>query len=180
MFDKRGLTIVCLLSIVLALTACGTPSTPNPTPTPVPPTSTPTSEPTPTPTNEPTPTATPLPTATPEPFAVQDKAFEAEYENHKIDCENKVDVEIHLAENGELYFLFGGQMMIPLRGSDFVLWCYGAEHTWMGESTYAGYTFASDENNPLRFRVDKDAGYLYVSGEGAVTMPDGTRVTLPG
>jgi hypothetical protein len=133
--------------------------------TPVPPTATPTNEPT--------------PTATPEPFAIQDRALEAEYENHKVDCKNEVDVEIHLAGNGELYFLFGGVMQIPLRGSDFVLWCYSAEHTWIGEATYAGYTLASDEDNPLRFRVDEDAGYLYVSGEGTVTMPDGTRVTLP-
>jgi hypothetical protein len=59
------------------------------------------------------------------------------------------------------------------------LWCYGAKHTWIGKLTYAGYTFASDENDPLQFVVDKNKGYAYIKGKGAVTLPDGTIVPLP-
>lgn len=163
------------IPIILLLTGCGeVQAEPTATFTAVPLTATLTPvPPTVAPTNEPT------PTATPEPFAIQNRAFEAEYESHKEDCDPEVDVEIFLGGNDELFFLLGEKMIIPLRGSIFVLWCYSAEHTWIGEATYAGYTFASDEDNPLRFRVDEDAGYLYVSGEGTVALPDGTLVTLP-
>ena len=165
MLDKKSLTIVCLLLIVLNLTACGILSTPNTTPTHVLSTVTPTSE--------------PAPTATAKSFAIKGKAFEAENKNHKIDCKKEVDVEVHLEKNGDLYFLFGGEMLIPLRGSDFVLWCYGAEHTWIGEATYAGYTFKSSLDDPLKFVVDRNKGYSYEQGAGTVTTPDGDIVTLP-
>lgn len=96
-----------------------------------------------------------------------------------MDCKNEVDVEIFIGEDGELYFLLWGEMVIPLRGTDFVLWCYGAKHTWQGEATYAGYTFESSPDDPLQFVVDRDKGYYYKQGTGTVTMPEGEVVTLP-
>jgi hypothetical protein len=125
-------------------------------------------------------TVVPTRTNSPAPFAIQDDAFIAEYENHKINCIDEVDVEVHSTDNGKLFFLVGGEMGIPFRGSDFVMWCYGAEHTWMvDEATYEGYVITSHELNPLLFRVDKEDGYLYVSGEGTVTMPNGNIISLP-
>jgi hypothetical protein len=183
---NRARTYHLILFVSLAallLTGCARElAEPTSVPTPIPLTSTPTQIP---PTSTPTPippTPTPIPptpTAKPIPFAIQGKEFEGEFDSHKIYCTNPVNAEIHLGSNGELYFLVGGQMQIPLRGSGFVLWCYGAEHTWIDKATYAGYTFASDKDNPLLFRVDKNAGYLYISGKGIVTMPDGKKVTLP-
>ena len=173
MFRKNSLwRIIGLGLVMMVILACSVfQSAPKSIPpTDVPPTDVP---PTVTPTEVPTPTATPMP------FSIKKSAFEAEYDEHKRPCENEVDVEVHKASNGDLYFLFGGVMEIPLRGSSFVLWCYGAVHTWIGEATYEGYTFVSDEDDPLRFIVDKNKGYLYVSGTGSVTLPDGTEVTLP-
>lgn len=173
MNHKRTLQqIIGIIIVMVLILACGALQS---APTQVPPTDVPPTEVPPTS----TPTEMPTPTPKPQPFSIQDTVFEAEYEEHKTNCKNEVDVEAYKGEDGKLYFLFGGEMVIPLRGSGFVLWCYGAEHTWIGEATYEGYTFASNENNPLRFKVDKNKGYEYISGEGSITMPDGTKVTLP-
>ncbi|MFZ2098056.1 MAG: hypothetical protein WAV05_15595, partial [Anaerolineales bacterium] len=74
-------------------------------------------------------------------------------------------------------FSVGGT--ISMRDGRFTLWCYGAKHTWIGTLSYAGYTFASDGNDPLQFVVTKNQGYVYVGGKGTVKSPDGTVVTLP-
>ncbi len=55
----------------------------------------------------------------------------------------------------------------------------GATHTWVGRATLYGYVFESDKDDPLRFAIDEDKGYYYVSGKGTITMPDGTVVKLP-
>jgi hypothetical protein len=60
-----------------------------------------------------------------------------------------------------------------------ILWGYGAKHTWIGKSVYAGYTFDSDANDPLQFRIDREKGYVYVKGKGVVIEPDGKEVSLP-
>ncbi len=152
-------------------TATPTPIPPTPTFTPVPPTATPI-PPTATPTLvPPTPTFTPVPpTATPAPFAIQDKAFEADY---KGACETDAKI---MAVHGTSFSVKGS---VSIRDGRFTLWCYGAKHTWIGKLTYAGYTFASDANDPLQFVVDQYKGYAYVKGKGTVTFPDGTTVTLP-
>jgi hypothetical protein len=58
-----------------------------------------------------------------------------------------------------------------------VYWCRGAKHTWIGRLTYEGYTFDSDDADPLQFMVT-EKGYIYVKGKGMVTMPDGKAVKL--
>jgi len=60
----------------------------------------------------------------------------------------------------------------------WAVFCYGAKHTWIGTLTYAGYTFASDANDPLKFIVDENKGYVYVGGKGSVTSPDGSIINL--
>lgn len=152
---------IALISVLLFSIACGAiQTTPTPVPTPIP-----------------TPTPTPVPpTPTPKTFVIQDEAFEAEYEEHKTYCD--VDAQVQSAGD-ELYLVVGGEMWIPIRGTSWVLWCYGAKHTWIGELTYAGHTFASDDGDPLQFLIDEHKGYVYVAGKGTVTLPDGTSVTLP-
>jgi hypothetical protein len=66
-----------------------------------------------------------------------------------------------------------------VKEKDMLLWCNGATHKWIGKFIYSGYTFDSDKENPLQFRVDKDKGYVYVGGRGTVTTPDGMVVKLP-
>ncbi len=103
-------------------------------------------------------------------FAIRDSHFEAEY---KGDCKTEANI---ISVEGDT-FSVGGQ--VSIRYGEFVVWCYGAKHTWIGTLTYAGYTFASDENTPLQFMVSEDQGYVYVDGKGTVTFPDGSVVTLP-
>lgn len=141
-----------------------------PAPTIVPPTATATSvPPSPTPL-PPTATFTPIPpTPTPEPFAIRTADFEASY---KGDCET--DAEI--TNTGGKGFEASGTFSI--RDGRFVLWCWGAKHTWLGTLTYAGYTFVSGKTAPLQFTVTADRGYLHTGGKGTVTLPNGSTVTL--
>jgi hypothetical protein len=140
-----------------------TPRPPTSTPTPVPPTATPI---------PPTSTPTPVPpTPKPKPFAIQDKAFEADY---KGQCDSDVDI---VSVDGDSFNL--NIRTLSMRGGRMTMWCYGAKHTWIGKLTYAGYTFNSDKDSPLQFMVDEYKGYVYLQGKGAVTLPDGTVVKLP-
>jgi hypothetical protein len=111
------------------------------------------------------------PTATPEPFAIKDERFEA---NVQQEC--KTDAKITDIQGNS--FTFGGST-ISMIGGKWVIWCYGAKHTWIGTLSYAGYTFSSDANNPLQFMVDKARGYVYVTGKGSIKFPDGKVATLP-
>jgi len=136
-------------------------------------TNTPSATSTPLATNTPlaTPTKTPIPpTSTPKSFVLTDTAFEADY---KDTCETNVQIT---EVNGTSLSVSGD---ISMRNSKFVIWCYGAKHTWIGTLTYAGYTFASDASNPLQFIIDQNRGYVYIGGKGSVTLPDGAVVNLP-
>ena len=152
--------LVVLTIISLLIVGCGSGQifvptiTPSPTHTPIPPTST----------NTPVP-----PTATPKIFSIQGVDFEASY---KDVCDT--DVKINSADGTAL----GVGGTISMRNGEWVLWCYGAKHTWIGTLTYAGYVFESGEYEPLLFVVTSD-GYKYVSGNGTVTSPDGSVTTLP-
>lgn len=172
MNSKNPIVILFVVTLSFGLSACGPGQMFGPTYTPVPThTNTPTRTPKPTQTPTPLPTSTPIPpTSTPAPFSIQNGEFEASY---KDTCET--DVEIISVEGTS----FRARGTISMRNSQFVLWCYGAKHTWLGRLTYAGYTFSSETNTPLQFMVDKDRGYLYVAGDGTVTLPDGTIVNLP-
>jgi hypothetical protein len=68
-------------------------------------------------------------------------------------------------------------------GGNFHLWCNGAKHTWIGrhENIQLGAiaVIDSDKENPLQFRIDKEKGYVYQKGKGAVTMPEGRLIKLP-
>jgi hypothetical protein len=146
--------------------------TPLPTYTAPPP---PTPTPTPTETSTPAPTATPtaVPTATPKPpFVIRHEVFQARPQDK---C-SRLDIIINDIQGGRIAFTFkdGSEIptMVPL------MRCFGGKYTWEGTLTYQGFTFASDENNPLQFQIG-EAGYLYLKGVGTVTYPDGTTVSLP-
>jgi len=62
--------------------------------------------------------------------------------------------------------------------NELSIWYNSAIHTWMGVLTYHGYTFDSDQDNPLQFKVVADKGYDFIGGKGTVTRPDGTVVKL--
>ena len=152
---------------------------PTSTPTPIPPTPTPAPTATPTPTPVPptaTPTPTPVPpTATPkpEPLVIKGEAFEADGQEP---CSVDVAILEVVGEGLRIQVLSGS---IAIRQGGLTVWCYGAKHTWIGNLTYGGYTFDSDENSPLQFTLDQTDGYTYLGGKGSVTQPDGRVVELP-
>lgn len=130
--------------------------------------------PTPKPTETRKPTATTLPTNTPAPtrveYVITDTAFDVEVEDT---C--NTDAVIQNVDGSS--FEVGGQLSIV--NGVMTIWCYDAKHTWTGTLQYAGYTFASDADNPLQFIIETD-GYHYLQGTGTVTTPDGTQVQLNG
>jgi hypothetical protein len=106
---------------------------------------------------------------TPKSFVIQGEDFEADY---KGDC--NTDAIIYSVNGSN--FEVGGTL--SLRNGEWVLFCYGAKHTWTGTQTYAGYVFESSENKPLIFLVTID-GYKYISGDGTISSPDGHVTKLP-
>ena len=177
-----GLALVLLsFSIACSAQALAQP-TPTPTNTPLP---TPTS--TPLPTNTPVPTATatdtPVPTlapiATPVPptdtsvpmvFAITGTGFESDGPST---CET--DITITEVNGEELAF---NARVLSITQNGISIWCYGATHVWTGTWTWHGYTFASDADDPLVFRLLESSGYTYISGSGTVTQPGGEVVAL--
>ena len=123
------------------------------------------------PTPSPSPTPAPTPTPTPRPLVINDPAFVPDVPNS---CDGDIQIK---GVNGTT--LSVGGTKLPMINSKFVVFCYGAKHTWIGTLTYAGYTFASDATDPLQFEVVQDQGYVYTAGTGTVTSPDGSVVTLP-
>lgn len=117
-------------------------------------------------------TNTPAPTAIPtsEPIVLTDDIFEADI---KETC--STDVPITGYENS-VFSIGGGS--ISFRNGRLALWCYGARHQWIGAIEYEGYTFVSDENDPMQFEIVKDVGYRFVGGIGTLTYPDGRQVGL--
>jgi hypothetical protein len=115
-------------------------------------------------------TATITPTPTPDTFAIFDDAFAATY---KGDCISDVRI---IEVIGRSFTLQG---TIEVMNSQNLIWCYKVKHTWVGTWTYAGYTFTSDEADPLQFTIDPDKGYIHIGGAGTVTLPDGTVINLP-
>ena len=109
-------------------------------------------------------------TPTPKAFAIQDKKFEG----YQQECGTDVNIT---AIDGDSFAVSGGTLAY-INGS-WVVFCWGARHTWIGTLTYAGYTFSSDEKDPLQFMFDRDRGYVYVGGTGSVTLPDKTIVMFP-
>jgi hypothetical protein len=122
----------------------------------------------PTPTPEP---ATPTHSPTPWSFVIQDPVF-LEYEQS---CQTDVEIT---GVNGETLSLKVNSTLSIIDGK-LAVFCFGAKHTWIGELTYKGYTFASSASDPLQFQVVQGRGYVYSRGAGVVTFPDGMQVRLP-
>lgn len=172
-FFKAGILLLSLF-LLPGLLGCGAISSLMATPTPTA-TSTPTTTPTPTATS--TPTITPTPTLTPTPkfFAIQSEDFD-QGEN----CFEPTVLEIS-QESGQSDFIsikvVSGSLTI--KKNEYVMFCYGVKHIWVGTAVYEGYTFISDKDDPLQFQVTRNRGYVYLQGKGKVKMPNGTVVDLP-
>jgi len=79
-----------------------------------------------------------------------------------IRAKAQVDIQVHMLLDG-----------IPS------LWCHGLIHQFVGTVNIFGYTFESDENEPMQFKVDRKKGYYYVAGRGTITDPEGRVTVLP-
>jgi hypothetical protein len=170
---RRSMAILLITSAVLA-TGCGgqsATSTPSPKATSAIALATATVGVTLAPTPSPSPTPAPTPAPTPRPLVINNPAFVPDVPNS---CDGDIQIK---GVNGTT--LSVGGTKLPMINSKFVVFCYGAKHTWIGTLTYAGYTFASDATDPLQFEVVQDQGYVYTAGTGTVTSPDGSVVTLP-
>jgi hypothetical protein len=74
----------------------------------------------------------------------------------------------------------GGQ--IEISEGNYCIWPHGAVHRWVGtHNAVAGpiRSIRSESAAPLRFRVHRDSGYVYVGGMGTLTTTDGQAVELP-
>jgi hypothetical protein len=90
------------------------------------------------------------------------------------------DFEMQPAEGGFRVRPPGGQMEIS--DGTYCIWPHGAVHRWVGtHNVVAGSirSIRSDGTRPLRFRVHRDSGYVYVSGKGTLTTTDDRVVELP-
>jgi len=62
---------------------------------------------------------------------------------------------------------------------DLAIWGHDSKHTLIGKFEIWDFVFIGDEESPLRFRVDKEAGYVYIKGKGTIAFPDGGVEELP-
>ena len=107
-------------------------------------------------------------------FTIKDDQFSA-----SSVCDGE-GVLIFQTVNGEIQVQAAEELSTFMRQAGMPnAWCHGYTHTWEGESTFGEYTFASDPGSPLSFMVDRDKGYVYLSGSGEVTTPEGESIKLP-
>jgi hypothetical protein len=107
-------------------------------------------------------------------FAIQEESF--------IDRTAGPDagvIQISTTPTGDLHVQGKVTFRMGARGFEPVFWAPGVTHTWVGKNNILGYTFNSDTDWPLVFKVDEKKGYRYLRGKGSVTMPDGKVVSLP-
>ena len=101
-----------------------------------------------------------------------------------------VDSAFNDSTNGELqleYFTENDVLMrrvpkgetIKIHDGKAIYFGYGATHKWIRKCLKSGYTFESDEDDTLVFKVIKDKGYVHIKGKGKITKPDGTIIKLP-
>ena len=84
------------------------------------------------------------------------------------------DFEMRPAQGGFSVRPPGGQMEIS--DGSYCIWPHGAVHKWVGtHNTVRGQirSIRSDDTTPLRLRVHRDSGYIYVSGKGTLTTTNG-------
>ena len=92
-----------------------------------------------------------------------------ELASHKIGYAEKDDDGTIIVAEGSFEFINGKSS----------IWSPGAVHTIGDTLRIGGYTFASDEADPLVFQVSSEKGYVFVKGRGIVTNASGESVTLP-
>lgn len=128
-------------------------------------------------TPKPSNTATPMATATLEEIAIPSAAgYTIPTGELSLDSQESCSTDVSISDINEQIFTTSGTL--SMRNNEFILWCPGARHTWLGSLTYEDYTFASDDADPLVFTMDDLGNYTYVSGKGQVMHGDEV-VNLP-
>ena len=107
-------------------------------------------------------------------FAIKDVNFQA-----SDACDGTGTLEVFM-ENDSVQAKALDDIQTKLIKSGFPsMWCHGLVHQYRGTVEVSGYTFESDANDPLQFKVDRTKGFYYLSGKGTVTDPNGKVTTLP-
>ena len=86
---------------------------------------------------------------------------------------------VQIGANGEKITF--GKAHVAIEDDQFVgnLDYDGSAYTFLGEVRLMGHVFKSNQEKPLVFRLAKDQGFVYMSGEGSVVTKDGKTVILP-
>ena len=92
-------------------------------------------------------------------------------------------VTTYMPAGATVEFISGGRMKLEVKegqqlGWEYGMWLPDVEHEIRGVVTdlgQDGYSFAGDSKDPLVFKLVKDAGYVYISGKGTLTTPDGKK-----
>jgi hypothetical protein len=122
-------------------------------------------------------TSTPLATATLEEIPISSSTgYTIPAGEFSLDSQESCATDVSISDINDKMFTTSGTL--SMRNNEFVLWCPGARHTWLGSLSYEGYTFASDDADPLIFTIDNLGNYTYVSGKGQV-MHGNEVVNLP-
>lgn len=88
---------------------------------------------------------------------------------NKIGYAEKYDDGSIIVAEGDIEFIDGKSS----------IWSPGAVHIIGDTIRIGGYTFASDEVEPLVFQVSSEKGYVYIKGRGTVTNVSGESTMLP-
>jgi len=76
--------------------------------------------------------------------------------------------------------LFGDSHVAIDGESEFVgnLDYEGSTYTFIGTVRLLKHIFSSNENDPLVFKLVKDAGFVHVKGKGSITAPEGSKIVI--
>ena len=118
------------------------------------------------------PPTVPPPSPTPRSIDLSGNSFDA-----GKDKKCNTNVNIKDIEDGSLVVAEGGIIHITTVDGELQMqiFCYGAQHTWLGTLTYKDHIINSNPDDPLRFEVSQTGDYKYLGGKGSVTFPDGSK-----
>jgi len=101
---------------------------------------------------------------------------------HDLALDTKSKLNVEAKPGSEDSCVFKGAYEFDPRTMQPMVWNPGAVHTIIGKVVLKSggnkYIFESDYSAPLVFIIDRKLGYVFQSGRGVVTYPDGHKIRL--